>query len=289
MDTISILQKYKSICNTLEEIHGLNEAQAMGRILIEKVTGIKAHDAIANPNLLLSISQNLLLNTYVEELKLQKPIQYILGETEFFGITLKVNPNVLIPRPETEELVEWIIRSNDHGFPSILDIGTGSGCIAIALAKHLPAARVFGVDISQEALALAKGNSIRANTSVNFIHADILSLPNPIEGSPFDIIVSNPPYVCESEKELMQPNVLEYEPHLALFVNDSEPLLFYKAIAQIAKMHLNPNGIIYCEINEAYGKETTEIFKDSGFNDIEVRKDINGKKRMLRARREKML
>lgn len=289
MNTISILQKYKSICNTLTEIYGMSEAQAMARILIEKVTGINAHEALANPNLLLSVSQVLLIDTYIAELKLQKPIQYILGETEFFGITLKVNPNVLIPRPETEELVEWIIKANDHGFPSILDIGTGSGCIAIALAKHMPAARIFGMDISQEAIALAKNNSMSANTSVNFIHADILSRPNEIEGSPFDIIVSNPPYVRESEKELMQPNVLENEPHLALFVKDNDPLIFYRAIAQVAKNQLNPNGVIYCEINEAFGKETAEVFKDFGFTDIEVRKDINGKKRMLRARREKML
>ena len=261
----------------------------MGRILIEKVTGIRAHDALSNPNLLLSISQILLIDTYVAELKLQKPIQYILGETEFFGITLKVNPNVLIPRPETEELVEWIIKANDHGFPSILDIGTGSGCIAIALAKHMPAARVYGMDISQEAIALAKKNSMSTNTSVTFIHADILSHPTQVEGSPYDIIVSNPPYVRESEKDLMLPNVLENEPHLALFVKDNDPLIFYKAIAQVGKNHLNPNGVIYCEINEAFGKETSGVFKDYGFTDIEVRQDINGKKRMLRARREKML
>jgi release factor glutamine methyltransferase len=285
MNTISILQKYKSICITLIKTYGKSEAQSMGRIIIEKVTGINAHDVLANPNLLLSVSQVLLIDTYIAELKLQKPIQYILGETEFLGIKLRVNPSVLIPRPETEELVEWIIKENNNGFPSILDIGTGSGCIAIALAKHMPAARVYGMDISQEAIALAKQNSMIASTSVIFIHADILSQPTHIEGSPFDIMVSNPPYVRQSEKEQMQPNVLENEPHLALFVEDHDPLIFYKAIAQAAKKHLKPNGVIYCEINEALSKETTEVFIGFGFTDIELRKDIYGKDRMLRAQK----
>lgn len=256
----------------------------MARLIIEKVTGIKAFDALSNPNLLLSISQNLLIDAYVAELKLQKPIQYTLGETEFFGINLKVNPHVLIPRPETEELVDWILRSKANDYPNILDIGTGSGCIAIALAKHLPAARVYALDISHDAITLAKQNSMNANAHVSFIHDDILSVPNRIEGSPFDIIVSNPPYVRESEKQLMQSNVLDNEPHLALFVKDTDPLIFYKAIAQTAKNHLKPNGTIFCEINEAFGEETADVFKDFGFNDIEVRNDINGKERMLRAR-----
>lgn len=289
MNPISILQKYKSICKSLEGIYDMAEAQAMARILVEKVTGIRAHDALANPNLLLSLSQIEILDSYVQELKLQKPIQYILGETEFFGISLKVNPNVLIPRPETEELVEWIIKSNDSTFPTVLDIGTGSGCIAISIAKHTPAARVYGIDISMESISLAKQNSIRANTSITFIQADILDQSIQIEGSPFDIIVSNPPYVRESEKELMHPNVLENEPHLALFVIDQDPLIFYKAIAEFAKNNLNRNGIVYCEINEAFGKETAKVFEDYDFKNIEVREDINGKKRMLRARREKIL
>jgi release factor glutamine methyltransferase len=284
MDTISILQKYKSICNTLAKTNGKIEAQAMARLVIEKVTGIKAFDALSNPNLLLSISQNLLIDAYVAELKLQKPIQYILGETEFFGINLKVNQHVLIPRPETEELVDWIIKSRENDYPDILDIGTGSGCIAIALAKHLPAARVYALDISYDALALAKENSMNASTSIKFLHNDILTLPSKIDGSPFDTIVSNPPYVRVSEKQQMQPNVLENEPHIALFVDDNDALIFYKAIAQTATNHLKPNGTIYCEINEALGKETAEVFSDFGFADIEVRKDINGKERMLRAR-----
>ena len=284
MDTISVVQKYKSICNSLGKIFGKIEAQAMARILIEKVTGIKAYEALANSSLLLSVSQVLLIDSYVEELKLQKPIQYILGETEFFGINLKVNSSVLIPRPETEELVEWIIKSYDNEYPSILDIGTGSGCIAIALARHLPAARVFAIDISIEALALAKENSMKASTSITTIQADILSLPNTIEGAPFDIIVSNPPYVRLKEKELMQPNVLENEPHLALFVDNNDALIFYKAIAAVAQKQLTPNGVIYCEINEALGKETANVFRNFGFTDVEVRKDINGKERMLRVK-----
>lgn len=286
MQAQSILNNYKQNVNSLKSIYPLAEAQAMVRLLIEKVTGIKAHDALANPYLLLSISQASLIDAYIEELKLQKPIQYILGETEFFGINLKVNPHVLIPRPETEELVEWLLADRNSDFPSVLDIGTGSGCIAIAIAKKLPAAKVFAVDISAEALTLAKGNSMNASTSITFFQQDILSIPSQLKGAPYDIVVSNPPYVRNSEKKLMHPNVLENEPETALFVSDDDPLVFYRAIAQTAQTILKPNGLVYCEINEALGKETAQAFKDEGFTNIEIRKDINGKDRMLRAKKE---
>lgn len=285
MQAQSILLKYKQGVNSLKNIYPLAEAQAMARLLIEKVTGIQIHDALTSPNLLLSISQETLIDAYIKELKLQKPIQYILGETEFFGITLKVNPHVLIPRPETEELVEWVIADRDNDFPSVLDIGTGSGCIAIAIAKKLPAAKVFALDISAEAIILAKGSSINASTSITFFQQDILSIPSELKGAPYDIVVSNPPYVRNSEKELMQPNVLKNEPKSALFVSDDDPLVFYDAIAQTALTTLKQNGKVYCEINEALGPETAKIFKDKGFTDVEIRKDINGKDRMLRAKK----
>ncbi|MDD3892966.1 MAG: peptide chain release factor N(5)-glutamine methyltransferase [Bacteroidales bacterium] len=284
MQAQSILFKYKQGVNSLKETYPLAEAQAMARLLIEKVTGIKVHDVLASPNLLLSISQETLIDAYIKELKLQKPIQYVLGETEFFGITLKVTPHVLIPRPETEELVEWLLADRANDFPSVLDIGTGSGCIAIAIAKKLPAAKVFALDISAEAITLAKENSMNASASITFFQQDILSLPNELKGAPYDIVVSNPPYVRNSEKEFMQPNVLENEPQTALFVSDNNPLVFYDAIAQTAQATLKPNGMVYCEINEALGPETATIFKDKGFTDVEIRKDINGKDRMLRAR-----
>jgi release factor glutamine methyltransferase len=283
MQAQSILNNYKQNVNSLKSIYPLAEAQAMVRLLIEKVTGIKAHDALANPYLLLSISQESLIDAYIEELKLQKPIQYILGETEFFGINLKVNPHVLIPRPETEELVEWLLADRNSDFPSVLDIGTGSGCIAIAIAKRLPAAKVFALDISAEAIILAKGNSMNASTRITFFQQDILNIPSELKGAPYDIVVSNPPYVRNSEKEIMHPNVLDNEPENALFVSDDDPLVFYRAIAQTAQTILKPNGMVYCEINEALGQETAKVFKDNGFTDAEIRKDINGKDRMLRA------
>ncbi|HDP54555.1 MAG TPA: peptide chain release factor N(5)-glutamine methyltransferase [Bacteroidetes bacterium] len=284
MQAQSITNKYKQVTTKLLPFYPLAEAQAMARLLIEKTTGIRVHDAISDPKLLLSVSQNMLIDQYVDELKLQKPIQYILGETEFFGIRFKVNPSVLIPRPETEELVNWILSNDKTGFPNVLDIGTGSGCIAIAIANNLPAAKVFAIDISAEAIAIAKENSMNANTSISFAQADILAIPKELKGSPFDIIVSNPPYVRESEKNTMQPNVLNNEPKSALFVSDSNPLVFYTAIAKTAKANLKPNGWVYCEINEALGKETADVFSKMGFTGIEIKKDINGKDRFIRAK-----
>ncbi|MDD3566985.1 MAG: peptide chain release factor N(5)-glutamine methyltransferase [Bacteroidales bacterium] len=287
MSDNSILYRYKSICNELESLYPLSEAKAIARIAIESVSNKSIHDAIANPQLTLSNDESTLLEYYISQLKLQKPIQYILGNTEFFGLNLRVTPSVLIPRPETEELVDWILKTHNSTSPSILDIGTGSGCIAIALAKNIPGAKVFALDISPEALVLASENAEKNDASVTFINKNILHLPTELDGSPFDIIVSNPPYVRESEKKLMEPNVLEYEPELALYVSDANPLEFYKAIASVAQKHLKPKGWVYCEINEAFGIETASIFAEMGFSDLTIRKDINGKERMLRCRKGK--
>lgn len=286
MTSSNLLQKYRSLCKELEPIYQSNESQALVRIIIERVIGMKAHDALASPNLKLTHEQISELERYVSELKLQKPIQYILGETEFFGIRLKVNNNVLIPRPETEELVEWVLKTNTLESPSVLDIGTGSGAIAVALAKSIPNAKVFALDISLKAISIAAKNASENGVNITFIEQDILVLPDLILGSPFDIIVSNPPYVRESEKRMMQPNVLENEPELALFVNDSNPLVFYKAISNIAKKHLSKEGYVFCEINEAFGTETATIFQEIGFVDVTIRRDINGKERMMRGIRK---
>ncbi|NHB69386.1 peptide chain release factor N(5)-glutamine methyltransferase [Perlabentimonas gracilis] len=285
MSDNSILLRYKSICNELEPIYPLSEAKAIARMAIESVSNKKIHDAIANPQLTLSDGEITQLEYYISQLKLQKPIQYILGNTEFFGLNLKVAPSVLIPRPETEELVDWILTTHNESSPSILDIGTGSGCIAIALAKNIPGAKVFALDISSEALEVASKNATENGVSLTLINENILNLPAELSGSPFDIIVSNPPYVRESEKELMAPNVLENEPELALFVSDVNPLEFYKAIASVAQKHLKPKGWVYCEINEAFGIETASVFAERGFVNVTLRKDINGKERMLRCRR----
>ncbi|WP_248723421.1 peptide chain release factor N(5)-glutamine methyltransferase [Seonamhaeicola sp. ML3] len=217
----------------------------------------------------------------------EKPIQYILGETEFFGLSFKVNESVLIPRPETEELVDWIVgchseRSEESRGLQILDIGTGSGCIAITLAKKLPKAKVYALDVSKEALKIASHNAELNKVDVEFVEDDILRPMTEDRGPKFDVIVSNPPYVRKKEKELMKPNVLNNEPHLALFVEDDNPLLFYDAICSFAKTNLKADGALYFEINEYLGKEMLQLLKDYNFNNIELKQDIFKKDRMVK-------
>ncbi|WP_347922176.1 peptide chain release factor N(5)-glutamine methyltransferase [Pontimicrobium sp. SW4] len=218
----------------------------------------------------------------IDRLKNYEPIQYILGDTEFYGLVFKVNPSVLIPRPETEELVAWIINEhkNKEGI-SILDIGTGSGCIAITLAKNLPNAKVFALDVSENALKLAKQNAISNDVEVEFIEADILDWD--FNSLQFDVIVSNPPYVRELEKETMSANVLNHEPHLALFVKDDDALLFYRKITEISNEILKPNGQLYFEINENLGESTKELLANSNFKNVDLKMDIFEKDRMIKA------
>ncbi|TYA71486.1 peptide chain release factor N(5)-glutamine methyltransferase [Seonamhaeicola marinus] len=226
----------------------------------------------------------------LELLKQEKPIQYIMGETEFFGLIFKVNEDVLIPRPETEELVDWILKchseqSEESQQLKILDIGTGSGCIAISLAKNLHNAKVYALDISEDALKVAKHNAKLNDVEVEFIADDILSPYNAefvSASQKFDVIVSNPPYVRVQEKELMKPNVLENEPHLALFVKDENPLQFYKAICDFSKENLKETGALFFEINEYLGDDMVQLLKVNGFKNIELRQDIFRKDRMLK-------
>lgn len=218
----------------------------------------------------------------IDRLKAHEPIQYIIGDTEFHGLTFKVSPSVLIPRPETEELVAWIIDEHKTKQQiSILDIGTGSGCIAITLAKHLPNTKVYALDVSLNALSLAKENALINDVRVEFIEADILDWD--FGDLKFDVIVSNPPYVRELEKEDMSVNVLDHEPHLALFVKDDDALLFYRTITEVANKILKPNGQLYFEINESLGKDTNDLLSDSGFSNVELKKDIFEKDRMIKA------
>lgn len=220
----------------------------------------------------------------VARLKSHEPIQYILGVTEFYGLPFHSVPGVLIPRPETEELVQWIIQENINQKPSILDIGTGSGCIAISLQKNIPQSTVLAYDISSVCLETARRNSELNSADVSVSQYDILNNTPEISFPELDIIVSNPPYIRETEKSLMEKNVLEHEPELALFVPDEMPLIFYERIADFSKIHLKNRGSLYFEINEAFGTECCDMLQGKGFSEILLKKDIHGKDRMIGCR-----
>lgn len=229
----------------------------------------------------LSKSISLQIQEIVFQLKKYKPIQYIIGKTEFFDLEYMVSPAVMIPRPETEELVQWIIEETNDPSAYILDIGTGSGCIAIALAKNLINSRVDAVDISEKALKIAEQNARNNNVNINFTRLNILNREQHHFKSKYDIIVSNPPYVREKDKQLMQQNVLNYEPKIALFVSNTEPLIFYEAITDFAIKHLKKNGKLYFEINEFLSAEISDLLDKKLFSNITIKKDLNGKDRMI--------
>lgn len=273
--------------NLLKDEYPAQEASSFFNLLIESYLGMNRLDFALKPGKELSLEEKEKFESALHRLSLHEPVQYIIGETEFFGLKFKVNKNVLIPRPETEELVQWILdnvaESKNPSNIKILDIGTGSGCIAISLAKNLPNAEIFALDISEKALKTAKENAGLNKVNVNFIQADILNL-EALTGK-FDIIVSNPPYVREMEKIEMHRNVLENEPDLALYVKDTDPLIFYRLISKLARAGLQKNGNIYFEINQYLANETEEILKNSGFK-TELKKDIFGNYRMLRGRKK---
>lgn len=216
----------------------------------------------------------------LENLKRHRPIQYILGKTIFYGLPIQVNANVLIPRPETEELVHWILKHNWSEGLSVLDLGTGSGCVALALKDNLKNAKVHAVDVSTEALNVAKQNAISNQLEVDFFQFDILNQES-LGFMKFDLMVSNPPYVRPSEKEWMEKNVLDYEPHPALFVSQEDPLVFYRKIVDLAQGHLNKSGRLFFEINEAFGTEVVQLLKDRNYEEVTLKKDFNGKDRMV--------
>jgi release factor glutamine methyltransferase len=257
-------------------------------ILLEHYFNIDRVKIALEPDLRLSESELLTLHFAVKELLKNRPIQYIIGETEFCGLRFLVNENVLIPRPETQEMVEMIISSGDNACVcKILDIGTGSGCIAISLAKLIPNSDVTAVDISEKALEVARKNAEANEVNVHFVHDDIIQ-PTIAEliDNQFDIIVSNPPYVCENEKSEMQANVLDHEPSSALFVPNNDPLVFYIKILEFAQKALKPNGQIWFEINEKFGKETAELCHSKGLKNLEIIKDFRGKDRVVRAQQQ---
>ena len=291
-----LLKNYKTtFYQELSSLYDEQEIDSFFYIILEKIHGLKRLDLALNPDTVLDGIHLKKWKSIVLELQTQKPIQYILGETEFFGMRFEVNENTLIPRPETEELVALILKSSKFRVSGsslkILDIGTGSGCIAISLAKNLPNTEVFALDVSENALATAKINARINNVTIHFITEDILKLQNirelatqnPQLATSFDIIVSNPPYVRNLEKAEIKPNVLEYEPHLALFVDDLDALLFYRKITELATKNLNPNGQLFFEINQYLGKETAALIEAYGFNQVELHKDIYGNDRMISA------
>lgn len=273
----------------LDVIYDKEEVDSFFFMLIESYYNVSRLKLAMEPQFSVD-SYEAILNA-LNLLKEEQPIQYILGETEFYGLPFKVNQYTLIPRPETEELVDWIISKlkNQYSEIRVLDVGTGSGCIAISLAKNLSNAKVYALDVSKEAINMAKNNAQSNDVDVEFIEADILNnetWDSDFKKMKFDVIVSNPPYVREQEKQLMKPNVLNNEPHLALFVNDENPLLFYKAITEFSVENLTKKGELFFEINEYLGKEMIQLLVDSNFKNIELKQDIFKKDRMIKGIKE---
>ena len=267
----------------LTPLYEVGEAESFFYLILEAKHQLQRVDLALQPDLAFSESELKIWSSILEQLKKEIPIQYILGVTHFYGLEFEVNSAVLIPRPETEELVDWIVQKskikNQKSKLKILDIGTGSGCIAIALAKNLPNAQVFALDVSEQALATAKTNAELNQVTIQFLHQSILETENLCQQ--FDVIVSNPPYVRELEKQEIKKNVLDNEPHLALFVEDNDALIFYRKIAQLAQKNLNPQGQLYFEINQYLGQEMLDLLREMGFKNSELRQDIYGNDRMI--------
>ena len=281
---MKIKQYRTQFIKELSPFYDAYEAESFFYLILEDKHKLRQIDLALNHDLTFSEADFTVWNSILEELKKEVPIQYLLGKTHFYGLEFEVNENVLIPRPETEELVEWVINENKaidkKKKIKILDIGTGSGCIAISLAKNLPNAEVYAIDVSKKALETAKRNAISNKVEIIFMLKNVLELE--ILKSNYDIIVSNPPYVRNLEKEEIKKNVLDYEPHLALFVEDNDALIFYRKIADLAKKNLLENGQLYFEINQYLGKEMTLLLEDMNFKSIELRKDIYDNDRMIK-------
>ena len=301
------LKQYKShFSEQLSSIYPQIEIDTFFFFLIEEYLGLQRIDLVMQPNFEIPSEKQVILNEALSRLQKEEPIQYILGKTEFYGFPFKVTSNTLIPRPETEELVEWILKEVDTNKKlNIIDIGTGTGCIPISLKKHLPNSVVSAVDVSKEALKIAQQNAVLNEATINFVEQDILKIDDlnviannvkqslcnneitssdaPRNDVKFDVIVSNPPYVRNLEKVEIKNNVLQNEPHLALFVEDDDPLIFYNKIADLAKKHLSEQGLLFFEINQYLGKQTVEMLKNKGFAKVELRKDLFGNDRMIKA------
>ena len=279
MNTIFHLSQYAR--QALKDSYPEHEIQSICRIIYMDVLHFTNIDIHIKKNETLDESFVNKFHSIIQRLQQNEPLQYILGETTFAGLQFKVNRSTLIPRPETEELVRWVTGNTCSGM-HVLDIGTGSGCIAVSIAHLCPQAVVCAIDIAQDTLETAQENALINQTDVTFMARDILHYDN-YKWNSFDIIVSNPPYIRECEKKEMHKNVLEYEPARALFVNDTDPLLFYRTITEFGQHHLKPGGLLFFEINEAFGKETVDLLAQKGYKNIELRKDFFEKERMIKA------
>jgi len=255
------------------------ETTSIAYIVIQEILGFNKIHVILNSENIISLNHENKINLIINNLKLDKPIQYILGKANFFNLSFFVNKYVLIPRPETEELINWILENK---FNKVLEIGTGSGCISISLAKN-SSANISAIDISSNAIKIARKNADNYKLDINFLCEDVFTFKT---DEKYDLIVSNPPYVLESEKKKMHNNVLNFEPHNALFVKDTDPLLFYNFISVFASQHLNSNGFLFFEINEMFENEIILILKRNNFVNIELKKDLNGKDRMIKANKK---
>lgn len=278
MDKIRDVERF--FLEELDSFYIKEEVKSFVLLLLAHLRDYERKDIIINENELLTGEEIFYLKNALLRLKKSEPVQYIIGYTEFYELKIFTDKRALIPRPETEELVSLILSENQN-VGSILDIGTGSGCIPISLKKNLPNAKVAAWDISEDALALANKNADYNNVDIKFEKVDVLSVE--AANDKFDVIVSNPPYVTPADKELMQKNVLDYEPHLALFVKMENPLIFYEKIASLGSKMLNNNGNLYFEINENYGDETLQLLRDIGYTSLKVIKDLSGRNRMVRA------
>ena len=284
------INKFRDYFNkTLKKLYPTSEIDTFLFLLLEEYLNFKRIDVVLKSNFKISPDDLILLKSSTKLLEQDIPIQYILGKTEFYGFPFILNEHVLIPRPETEELItsilEKVLKTKTFHTNAkekqlkILDIGTGSGCIPISLKKSLPFAEITAIDVSNEALTIAKKNTVLNKVDINLTQQDILKTTS--LNQLYDIIVSNPPYVRESEKKEIKNNVLNNEPHMALFVKDNNPLVFYNKIAELAKNHLSENGTLFFEINQYLGKETVELIKLKGFNKIQLKKDIFGRDRII--------
>lgn len=282
-----ILQDFElSFQHELKSIYGSDEIKSIFLLVVEELLGIKRITYPFKKDDIVSENDALRFRRILQDLKKSRPIQYILNKADFYGELFEVNESVLIPRQETEELVDLIIKTHStSSHLKVIDVGTGSGCIPIILSKYLNQAQVTTVDISKEAIHIARKNAQSLGEPVHFINADILEWDYVFSDQQYDIIVSNPPYITPNEKQQMQQNVLAYEPELALFVEESAPLIFYDVISSFALKHLTPNGDLYFEINQYLGPETKDLIEKKGFRQVQLINDINGANRIIHAKK----